>query len=85
MQRSNFVETWEQYKFVIYVLLVRHLFGKTDISQDGIDLAMNKLKTLDERRNKTQMEIEYEVKKKRVSFFSKGIHNNDEYNIYKRN
>lgn len=71
MQRANFVETWEQYKFVIYVLLVRHLFGKTDISQDGIDLAMNRLKALDDKRNKTQLEIEYEVKKKKINLFLK--------------
>jgi hypothetical protein len=63
MQRSNFVETWEQYKFVIYALLVRYLFGKTDISQDGIDLAMNRLNAISEKRNKTYLELEYEVNK----------------------
>lgn len=61
MQRTRFVETWEQYKFISLALLQRHLFGNTTITRNLVELSMNKLNCVQMPNTKSFMEIEYNV------------------------
>jgi hypothetical protein len=61
LQRFNAVESWQQYKFIIYTLLQRYNFGDTKVTKENVDNKLNLLNTYEKEEGKTKMEIEYRV------------------------